>query len=173
MKIIRTTVIGLLALGLLGAQARKQTLDGVSNYTVVDATVGCAGATEVAAIPAIASRGYKAIVNLRLADEPGALIDESRSAAQEAGLKFIHLPFNGSAPEEAIVDAFLKAVTDKANQPVFINCASANRVGALWLAKRMLVDHWDQEKAVDEAKLIGLSSPALEKFALAYVAAHR
>ena len=43
----------------------------------------------------------------------------------------------------------------------------------LWLTKRMLVDKWDEAKAVEEAKLIGLSNAALEKFALDYVASRR
>ena len=124
-------------------------------------------------MPAIAARGYKSIVNLRLATEPGAAIDESREAAARAGLKFIHLPFNSAEPNMTVADDFINAVTTRANQPVFINCGSANRVGALWLAKRMLVDKWDKTKAVEEAKLIGLSSPALETFALDYVAARR
>lgn len=166
-------LIALLAGAAISAQARKETLEGVRNFTVVDATVGCAGATDVAAIPIVASRGYKAIVNLRVATEPGADIDLSREAAETAGVKFIHLPFNGAAPDPAVADAFIKAVTDKTNQPVFINCGSANRVGALFLTKRMLVDNWDQARAVEEARLIGLSSAALEKFALDYVASRR
>jgi hypothetical protein len=60
---------------LVFAQATKSSIDGVRNFTVVDATVGCAGATEAAAIPALAARGYKAIVNLRLTTEAGAAID--------------------------------------------------------------------------------------------------
>jgi uncharacterized protein (TIGR01244 family) len=171
-----TRIFPIAALALIAAaavpasQARKDTIEGVRNFTVVDATVGCAGATDARAIPAIAARGYKSIVNLRRPLEAGAAIDESRAAAATAGVKFIHLPFDASAPDPTVVDAFLKAVTDPANQPVFINCGSANRVGALWLTKRMLVDKWDQSKAVAEAKLIGLSSPELEKFALDYVA---
>jgi len=35
------------------------------------------------------------------------------------------------------------------------------------------VDKWPQDQAVEEAKAIGLSSEALEKFALEYVAKHR
>jgi uncharacterized protein (TIGR01244 family) len=163
----------LLASSTVDAQARKDTIDGVRNFTVVDATVGCAGATEIGAMPALAARGYKSIVNLRLATEAGAAVEESRAAATQAGLKFIHLPFNGSAPDAAVADAFIKAVTDTANQPVFINCGSANRVGALWLAKRLVVDRWDQAKALEEAKLIGLSAAALEKFALEYAASRR
>ena len=157
----------------MGAQTKKETIDGIRNFTIVDATVGCAGATEARAIPALKTRGYRAIVNLRQASEAGAAIDESRAAADAAGLKFIHLPFNNAAPEEAVVDAFLAAVTDAANQPVFINCGSANRVAALWLTKRMLVDKWDEQKALEEAKLIGLASEPLQKFALAYVAARK
>lgn len=164
-------VLVALSAALAFAQARKGTIEGVRNFTVVDATVGCAGATEVAAIPKVAALGYKSILNIRLATEAGAAIEESAAAAKEAGINFIHLPFNGSAPDMAVADTFIKTVTDPANQPVFINCGSANRVGALWLAKRMLVDKWDEAKAVEEAKLIGLSSEALQKFALEYVAA--
>ena len=168
-----TAVSVLLVVPVASGQAKKETLDGVRNFTVVDATVGCAGATETRAFPALKSRGYVSVVNLRQASEAGAAIDESRAAADAAGLKFIHLPFNNAAPDELVVDAFIKAVTDKANQPVFINCGSANRVGALWLTKRMLVDNWDEAKALEEAKIIGLSNEALQKFSLGYVAARK
>jgi uncharacterized protein (TIGR01244 family) len=170
---LRPAAIVLVLSTTLFAQAKKDTLEGVRNYTVVDATVGCAGATEVAAIPTIAARGYKAIVNLRLDSEAGAAIEESRAAADRAGLKYIHIPFDHSAPDMAVADAFIKAVTDKDNQPVFIHCASANRAATLWMTKRILVDKWDDAKALEEAKLIGLTSAALEKFAMDYVAARR
>ena len=152
------------------AQARKETEDGIRNFTVVDAVVGCAGATESRAFPALKARGYKSIVNLRQDTETGAAINESRAMASAAGLKFIHLPLNASSPDEFVVDEFIKAVSDPVNQPVFINCGSANRVAALWLTKRMLVDKWDEARALEEAKYIGLTNESLQKFALAYVA---
>jgi protein tyrosine/serine phosphatase len=71
------------------------------------------------------------------------------------------------------LDRFLETIANKDNQPVYIHCASASRVGAFWLVKRVLQDGWTVEKAIEEARLIGLSSPALEKFALDYIAAHR
>lgn len=163
-----------LALALVAApQLQKETVDGIRNYTKVDTTIGCAGATDPKAMAAIASFGYKAVLNLREASEEGALIPESKAAAEAAGLQFIHVPFRGSAPDPAVVDEFLKVVGNTDHQPLFINCGSANRVAALWLVKRMLVDHWTQDRAVEEAKAIGLSSEALEKFALDYVAKHR
>jgi uncharacterized protein (TIGR01244 family) len=155
------------------ATAVKEEVEGIRNFTRVDATVACAGATEVRAIPEIARRGYRSIVNLRVATEDGADIDATRAAADAAGLTFIHLPLNGAEPDVKVADAFLAAVTNTANQPVFINCGSANRVGAMWLIKRMLVDGWTEARALEEARLIGLRSDVLQAFALKYVTDHR
>lgn len=157
----------------LAGQIQKEEIDGIRNFSKVDATVACAGATEVRAIPELARRGYKSVLNLRVATEEGAAIEESRDAAAKAGLRFIHLPFATAEPDPKVVDRFLTLVTDPANQPMFINCGSANRVAAVWLVKRMLVDKWDEPKALEEAKAIGLRTEALQAFALDYVARHR
>jgi uncharacterized protein (TIGR01244 family) len=141
----------------------------VRNYTRVDATVACAGAPSLEAIAELKRLGFAAVINFRQADEPGADVEAEGEAARSAGLKYIHLPFNSSSPDPAVVETFLKAVVDPANQPVFIHCGSANRVGAMWLIKRVVVDGWDVEKATAEADAIGLTSEALRQFALDYV----
>jgi uncharacterized protein (TIGR01244 family) len=164
-------LVSMLTATSLLAQVKKEDVDGVRNFTVVDGTTACAGATEPRAMAAIAARGYKAVVNLRVATESGAAIEESRAATEAAGLTFIHLPFNAATPDMAVADAFIKAVTDKSHQPVYIHCASGQRASALWLAKRMLVDKWTQEKALEEAHAIGLTMAPLEQFALDYVKA--
>lgn len=157
----------------LPAFAQKETIEGIRNFTKVDATVACAGSTEPAAMAAIGKRGYKTVISLREATETGALIDESQKAAEAAGMKFVHLPMNSMKPDPAIVDRYLATVKDTSNQPLFIFCASGSRAGTMWLIKRMLVDGWDEEKATSEAVLIGMSSPTLKAFALDYVAKHK
>lgn len=139
----------------------------------MDATIGCAGATDAKALANIAKLGYKAVLNLREATEAGANIDESRAAAEAAGLKYIHVPFKSSAPDPKVADEFLKVVADTSNQPLFIHCGTANRVGAMWLIKRLVADKWTEERALAEAKSIGLTSEALQKFALDYAATHK
>lgn len=155
------------------AFAQKETIEGIRNFTKVDATVACAGSTEPAAMAEIGRRGYKTVISLREASETGALIPEATKAAEAAGMRFVHLPINGSHPDEAVVDRYLATVKDTANQPVFIYCASGSRAGTLWLIKRMLVDGWPEDKATAEAVMIGMSSPTLKQFALDYVAKHR
>lgn len=60
----------------------------------------------------LGQRGYKAVISLREESEAGALIDESQKAAEAAGMKFIHVPFNSSRPDEGAVDRYLAAVKD-------------------------------------------------------------
>ena len=155
------------------AQVQKKELAGVRNYSRVDATVGCGGAVDPAAMAGLKKEGFVSIVNLREATEPGADVDAGRAAAQFAGLKYFHLPFNVAKPDSKVVDSFLAAVADKSNQPVFIHCGSANRVGGMWMIKRALQDKWPLEQARAEGEAIGLNSQALIAFATEYINTHK
>lgn len=167
---MRCTVCLLLAIAAsLSAQSAPP---GTTNYTRIDATVACAGATTVDAMPAIKADGFKAVINLRQASEEGANVDASRQAATSAGLMYFHIPFSGADPKTEAVDQFLAAVKDPDNSPVFIHCASANRAGMMWLIKRVVVDGWPLEKATAEAERAGLTNPRLKAYALEYLKAH-
>ena len=151
----------------------KQDYPGVMNFTRVDATVACGGATDVSTLDALKKDGFKAVINLRMANEPGVNLEQNQARAKELGLNYVHIPFSGGSPDPKAVDMFLGTIADKANQPVFVHCASANRVGAMWLVKRVLQDNYTVDKATNEAKAIGLSNPGLETFALQYIAEHK
>lgn len=151
----------------------KQTLAGASNVTRPDATVMCAGATSNDAFPEIRKLGFTSIINLRRDGEPMVNVAAAREAAAASGLKYVHVPVDPANPSSEAVDAFLAAVTDKSNQPMYIHCGSANRVAAMWLIKRVVVDGWEVARATSEAEGIGLTSPALRKFALDYLASRR
>ena len=151
----------------------KETLPGVTNFARLETTIACAGATTPQAVAGLKQMGYAAIINLREASEAGANIDAEAAAAKTAGITFIHLPFNAASPNPAVVDSFLKAVTDAKNQPAFVHCASGNRAAAMWMIKRMQIDKWDAERAGTEAAALGLTSGALKTFAIQYVESHR
>ena len=157
----------------LSAQVQKKDVTGIRNYSRVDATVGCGGAVDPAAMAALKQEGYVSVINLRLASEEGANVDAGRAAAKTAGLKYIHLPFNAAMPDSKVVDSCLAAVGDKSNQPVFIHCGSANRVGGVWMIKRVLKDGWPIDRARTEAEAIGLNNPQLIAFATEYINTHK
>jgi uncharacterized protein (TIGR01244 family) len=171
-------VIAVAALVLTATLASAQTpvvkasIPGIVNFSKVETTVACAGATTPAALAGIKSMGYNSVINLRTPGEAGSELEAEAAAAKAAGITYIHLPFNAQAPDPALVDNFLKAITDTANQPAFIHCASANRAAALWMVKRIAVDKWDVEKATAEATALGLTSPALKTFAIEQAQKH-
>ena len=163
-------------LGLTGAlpvdlnsmeNLQNQGPDGIVNYTRVDATIACGGATPPEALADLKDLGFVSIINFRTVEEDGANINASQLAAEQAGLKYIHIPFR--RPSEEIVERFLKTISNPSNQPSYIHCASANRVGAMWFIKRVKQDGWDSARAMSEAENIGLRSEALKQFARQYV----
>lgn len=155
------------------AQVTKQERAGIVNFSKVDAVVACGGATETSALEGLAKDGFKSVINLRQATEPNANIEQNAARAKELGLKYIHIPFNTQQLDPTVIDRFLAAIADKSNQPAYVHCGSASRVGSVWLAKRVLQDGWSVEKATEEAKAIGLRGEPLEKFALDYIATHK
>ena len=76
----------LLSHSAISAQGpQKKDLRGIENYTRVDATVGCAGATTADAVPEIKREGYVAIINFRRDSERGANIAEDITISPNGG----------------------------------------------------------------------------------------
>jgi uncharacterized protein (TIGR01244 family) len=149
------------------------TIAGVRNYTKVDSTIACGGALSPDAFAALKQAGYKSIVNLRAASEPGADVEAEQKAAEAVGLNYIHLPFVSTSPEASKVDEFLKVVAMPGNQPMMLHCASGGRASMFWAIKRVMIDGWPVEKAMNElpdlAKNVG---QPLRTFAQDYLRSH-
>jgi uncharacterized protein (TIGR01244 family) len=174
------TAVLIVAVATIGASiavaqsdVMKSTIPGITNFAQVQTTVACAGAVTPESVAAIKKMGFASIINLREASEKGANIDAEAAAAKTAGITFVHIPFNSTAPEAPAADRFMKTITESGTQPAFIHCASGNRAAAMWLIKRVLVDKWDNDRAMEEAGQLGLSSPVLKTFALDYIQAHK
>jgi uncharacterized protein (TIGR01244 family) len=170
----------LLSLAVIGisvataqSQVKKSTVEGITNFAQVETTVACAGSVKPGSVARIKGMGFASIINLRLPTEPGADIDAEAAEAKAAGITFVNLPFNTNMPDPAVADRFLKLITEPGIQPAFIHCASGNRAAAMWLIKRVLIDKWDNDRAIEEATQLGMTNPALKTFALDYIQAHK
>jgi uncharacterized protein (TIGR01244 family) len=154
-------------------QVTKPTVPGASNFARLETTVACGGATTPEAVPELKKMGFKSIINLRLPTEAGANVEAEAAAAKAAGINFFNIPFNGQSPDPKVADRFLDAITAPGNEPAYIHCAAGNRAGAMWMIKRLAVDHWDTERAYTEAAALGLTSTALKQFAIDYAQTHK
>ena len=157
----------------LAQQVTKQTVPGAANFARLETTVACGGATTPEAVPELKKMGFASIINLRLPTEAGANVDAEAAAAKTANINFFNIPFSGASPDPAVADKFLATITAKGNEPAYIHCAAGNRAGAMWMIKRLVVDHWETDKAFTEATALGLTSPALKQFAIDYAQTHK
>jgi uncharacterized protein (TIGR01244 family) len=145
---------------------------GVTHFRRLGDTIACGGATSPAAVAAIRKMGFVADINFRLPSEPGANVEGEGAAAKAAGLRYYNIPFNEREPSDAAVTKFLKVITAPGNRPAYIHCSGGNRAATMWFIKRMVVDHWSEERAWKEASELGMKSLALKKFAVAYARKH-
>lgn len=146
--------------------------DEVPHILCVDERVATGGQPTDAAFAKLAANGYRAVLNLRTASE-GVDLKHEQEAVEKAGMRYISIPVVSSAPKAEQVEDFIKAVKDTNNQPMLIHCGSANRVGAFLMIHRVIEQGWTEDKAMDEATKVGLTSPVLKKFAHEYIVAHQ
>lgn len=142
----------------------------ITNFFRVNDQICTGGQPKLEDLEKMKAEGISAIINLRQASEYDAAAEEAK--AKEVGLKYVHIPVNWREMKDDYAVEFLKATDDEANRPAFIHCASANRVGAFWMIRRVIRDGWTLEKAEEEARKIGLTNASLLAFAKDYISRH-
>jgi uncharacterized protein (TIGR01244 family) len=151
----------------------QQQASGIRNFLKIN-TEFCSGGQPTAAhLAELKAQGITAVINLRVVGEAGFDAPAEEADVKKLGMKYFHIPVTGQAPKDEQADEFLKITDDAKNRPVFIHCASANRVGAFFMIRRVLRDGMTLEAAKAEATKIGLQSAALEAFAKQYIDKHK
>ena len=93
--------------------------------------VATAGQPSAAAWPQLADAGYRTVVDLRTPEEPRGY-DEPASV-RAAGLDYIGIPVSQPTLGDSEFDSFREIVRAPERRPIFVHCATSNRVGALLL----------------------------------------
>ena len=173
MRILLASVIAIsMGAALAAQQVTKKDIAGISTFAQVETTIACGGATRPEAIKEIAKMGFKSVINLRLSSEQGAQGEEEGAEVKKAGMNYVHLPFDPQNPDAHLIDNFITAVTAPQNQPAYVHCAAGGRAASLWMVKRVLADHWDEQRALTEANALGLND-RFRPFALNYIHTHQ
>lgn len=95
---------------------------------------------------------------LSLEDDPRAVIDEQRDAA-EAGIRHLSLPLSGwKSPDDATVDQALAHLRDPSLRPLFVHCQyGQDRTGVVVGLHRVFEEGWDSSRAFEEMRTFGFS----------------
>ena len=158
-----------IVLSLLSLQAAAQAPPDIRSFLQVTPEFCTGGQPRIEHFARLKADGVKAVLNLRQPSEHRAA--DEQAAVEAAGMKYFNIPVVYREPANAQVDEFLKITDDPANRPMFIHCTAAIRVGAFWLIRRVVRDGWTWDRALEDARKVGLvNAPHLEEFAKAYVA---
>ena len=131
-------------------------VQGVKNFQCVDENVYRGAQPSGEGFANLAKLGVKTVIDLR---EAGSRSAAEEQAVKAAGMSYINVPMTGLAPpSEAEITKILDLMEGKDAGPVFVHCLrGADRTGAVVAAYRIDHNGWDNDRALHEAKSMGMS----------------
>jgi tyrosine-protein phosphatase SIW14 len=130
---------------------------GLPNFKIVNDRILRGGQPSDDGFKKLAERGVKTVVDLRWVNEHS--IPHEKEIVEADGMRFISVPMKGlSAPTLEQMSKVLGVLEKSDSWPVFIHCRrGADRTGTVLACYRISHDHWENQKALEEAKTYGLS----------------
>src|SRR5918992_374299 len=135
----------------------------------IDDKPGAGGQPSGQAYARAAANGYRSILTLRY-NKDGVDPAREQLMDEQHRMRYFNIPVAAKLPRPQQVDQFLLLVRDKANHPMLVNCAFAERVAPFMMIFRITEQGWSEEKAIEEASRSGLKGEELKKFARDYLA---
>lgn len=130
------------------------------SYTIND-KVMLAGQPQPEEWQQLVAQGYRAVINMRSDPERAAVQGHN---AEQAGLRYIHLPLPTYEIETEHITHFHDALQQAGDDRLVIHCRTASRVALLWMLNRMVHEGWTQEQAEAELQQAGYGEDSMETF---------
>ncbi len=130
---------------------------GVPNFHKVNDRLYRGGQPTEDGFKNLASLGVKTVIDLRGVSEHSQA--EEQSWVQTDGMRYVSVPLGElSAPHDVDVSKTLAILDNSSDAPVFVHCRrGSDRTGTIIACYRIAHDHWDNRKALTEAKEYGMS----------------
>ena len=134
----------------------RSSVPGIKNFYQVDAHVYRGAQPTDEGFKYLAKIGVATVIDLREADERSGAEEK---VVRDAGMKYVNIPMTGlTPPTEAEITRILGILKDNTTGAVFVHCRrGADRTGVVIASYRIDHDHWDNARALNEAKACGMS----------------
>jgi uncharacterized protein (TIGR01244 family) len=129
-----------------------------STFVSVGDDMFVAGQPTERALRELRAKGVTTIVNLRMPSEMARVGFDEAALARELGMRYVHIPMNGSAENPygpKALDAFAAAMTS-ADGKVLLHCTIAWRASHLWAAYLIRERSVPVATALSQARQINL-----------------
>ena len=146
---------------------------GVPNFHQVDEHVYRGAQPTEEGLKSLATLGVKTIIDLR---GPGDHSAWEEKVVEALGMRYVHVPLRGmSAPSDEDVAKVLALIDSPAastSWPAFVHCKQGkDRTGTVIACYRIQHDRWNNEKALEEARLHGMHW--VERAMMSYVLGYK
>jgi tyrosine-protein phosphatase SIW14 len=150
MTSIRFAVLCLLAAPMFAEEP------GLPNFHQVDAHVFRGRQPTREGFASLAKMGVKTVIDLRGGGIHGP---REEKIVRQAGMQYVEERLSGiMAPRDEQIARLLAVMQDPSAAPVFVHCRrGADRVGVVIACYRIAHDHWSNERALAEARSVGMS----------------
>jgi protein tyrosine/serine phosphatase len=148
--------VSLFIAGAMAAALAASQATGVPNFREVNEHVYRGGQPSPVGFKSLAKLGVKTVIDLR---GEGERSQAEEKIVKSAGMKFISVPMSGmQTPSNEQIWKVLGVLDDSSQWPVFVHCRRGkDRTGVVLACYRIVHDHWENQKALEEARLIGMS----------------
>lgn len=145
----------------------------VDNAKPVNESFAVAGQISPEQLQQAAQEGFKSVLNVRSAHEPGFAEDEPQQA-QNLGLAYAHAPLQ---VDDVTIDQLtdILAELDQLPKPTLIHCAGGMRASAIALLSIATQEGLTAEQAITRAQELGYDynvNPKIKQFFEDYIANH-
>ena len=153
----RSFSVLVLSLALTPIWAADVRPTGIPNFHQVNEHVFRGGQPVDAGWNSLAHLGIKLVVDLRPPSEHP--IESEERAVKAAGMRYVNVPMRGiGTPVGDAVSKVLALLLSDSEGPVFVHCRrGADRTGTVIACYRILRDHWQNQKALQEARSYGMA----------------
>jgi protein tyrosine/serine phosphatase len=149
--------IAALLLVLSGELWAQSSMVGINNFQQVNDYVYRGAQPSSEGFAGLAKKRVKTVVDLR---GNGSRSSHESALVGSLGMHYVNVPLAGhSAPKMEQVSRIMAILNDPAAGPVFVHCRrGADRTGTIIAIYRISHDHWDNQKALSEAKSMKMSA---------------
>jgi protein tyrosine phosphatase (PTP) superfamily phosphohydrolase (DUF442 family) len=127
-------------------------MNSIYNFHQVSDRLACSGQPREVQLASIADDGYKAIINLGLADGKYALADEAASV-NSLGLTYHHIPIAFDDPKIDELALFLELMDQHAQEKTLVHCAANYRASVftgLYLFAAAKINETEMQSFIEE-----------------------
>jgi uncharacterized protein (TIGR01244 family) len=120
----------------------------ITRFVALERNLASSGQPNEAQFLELAAVGFQLVINLALHDDPRYSLQDEPAAVAAAGMRYVHIPVQFSAPTLDDLQRFCAAMNEAGEAKVLVHCAHNKRVPVFIALYRIREQGWAKDAAL-------------------------